>query len=72
MAAASDNKIGYSVEEWAELTNIIKEIVENHPDTTFIDKLAKALHEEVHIRYKVLDFLKYLSLKTTIKVFQIF
>ena len=66
MAAASDNKIGYSGEEWAELKNFITEIVEKHTDTTFIDKMAKALHEDVLIKYKVLDFLKCLSLKTTI------
>lgn len=69
MAAASGSKMAYTDDQWEKMTKFITEIVEKHIDidTTFIEKMAKALDEDVLIAYKVLCFLKYLNLRAKIR-----
>ena len=40
-------------DEWGELTKIVMDKVENHPDVEFVSSLALALGKTVHKRYQV-------------------
>ena len=68
MAAEAGSKMAYTDDQWGEMTKFITEVVEKHIDidTTFIEKMAKALDEDVLTAYKVLCFPKYLNLRATI------
>ena len=59
MAGIAENQKGHSDEEWEELKKFMVEIVKAHTDPRFIDKIAKALDEDVFNNFRVQNLIKY-------------